>query len=89
MVSRQELAPTSQTATECAAIIKTSWKKYVDAQERRAERMEQQKTQQKRDAIAAEQDAEAEKRTHRLDKLYLFGFGLIGYAAAILVAVHH
>jgi len=81
----QELAPTASTAEACAAIIKTRWTKYVDAQERRVERIEQQKVQQKQASV----DSEDEKRTHRLDKLYLFAFGLVGYAAAILVAARH
>ncbi|OCB03403.1 hypothetical protein BBC27_08020 [Acidithiobacillus ferrivorans] len=85
----QELSKTASTAEQCAATIKARWTKFTDAQEHRAERLERQKAQQKRAAIDAEQMAEAKKRTHRLDKLYLFGFGLIGYAAAILVAVHH
>jgi hypothetical protein len=81
----QELSKTSSTAEECATLIKERWAKYVDAQARRAERMEQRKIQQKQ----AERDAEQERRTHRLDKIYLFGFGLIGYAGLILVAAHH
>ena len=81
----QELSKTSSTAEECATLIKERWAKYVDAQAHRAERLERQKAQQKQ----AERDAAQERRTHRLDKLYLFAFGLIGYAAAIFIAAHH
>lgn len=85
----QELAPTAATAEECAALIKARWAKFVDAQEHRAARLEQQKIQKKKDAIVAVQNADDEKRTHRNDKLFLAFIGLIGWASAILIAVHH
>ncbi len=80
----QELSKTASTAEQCAATIKARWAKYVDAQEHREERLEQQKAQQKQASV----DAEEAKRAHKMDKIYLFGFGLVGYAAAIIVAMH-
>lgn len=83
----QELAPTAATANECAAIIKARWASYRDAQEHRAEHMEQRKAQQKQAAADAERAAEKEKRVHRNDKLFLIAFGAMGWAVAIL-AIH-
>ncbi|MBU2856935.1 hypothetical protein HF289_08630 [Acidithiobacillus ferrooxidans] len=84
----QELAPTSQTADECAAAIKTRWAKFTDAQEHRAEREEQRKIQQKQSARDMAQEAEREKRTHTQDKLFLGFVALIGWAVAIIAVMH-
>ncbi len=84
----QELSKTSQTVDECASIIKSRWTKYVDAQEHRAERMEQQKIQQKQAVRDAAQDAEREKRTHTQDKLFLAFVALIGWSVAIVAVMH-
>lgn len=83
----QELAPTAATADECATIIKTRWASFHNAQEQRAERMEQRKAQQKQAIADAERAAEKEKRVHRNDKLFLIAFGLMGWAIAVL-AIH-
>lgn len=85
----QELAPTASTTEECAAIIKSRWKKFTDAQEHRAERIEAKKAQQKQAFSDAEAEADRVANTHRNDKLFLSFIALIGWSVAIIVVMTH
>lgn len=88
-VSVGHISKTSSTAEECATQIKARWAKFVDAQERRAERLESQKATQKQAIHDAERDAEQEKQSHRNDKLFLAFVALVGWAVAIIAVMHH
>lgn len=83
----QELSKTGASAAECAAQIKTRWASYLNAQEHRAERVEQRKAQQKQAIADAKRAADKEKRVHRNDKIALFLFGLVGWAG-LMLAIH-